>query len=331
MMKAKTWVIAKLFDGEPTESNFRLIEEEVPSPKQGEFVCEALYLSVSPYESSSDKAPLGSALMGHQVSRVTDTKNSEYPVGTLIQCYSGWRSRSLINPKENPEALKLLKVPNLAGKEPSLALGVMGIPGVTAYRGLLEVCEPKAGDTVLVSGAAGAVGSVVGQIAKIKGCKVIGFGGSKEKCDWLKSLGFDHVFNYKEVNLDDALTSAAPNGVDCFFDSVGGEVSCRVLQHMNDLGRVCVSGAMSSYNYGDKQPLMPSPFHACLYKRLKIQGFSVSSCDARFEESRTQIFKWMNEDKVKYKEEVQEGFEKMPKAFLTALKGKVAGKIIVKV
>ncbi|XP_067684165.1 prostaglandin reductase 1-like [Haliotis asinina] len=332
MVMAKAWVIGKTFDGAPTDSNFRLIEEDVPAPKEGEFVCEALYLSVSPYERrSSDTAPVGSPILGYQVARVTESKTSEYPVGTVLCLYCGWRTKSLISPKGIPKAVMMAKLTDFGGKEPSLALGILGIPGVTAYLGLLDVCQPKSGETVLVSGSGGALGSVVGQIAKLKGCKVIGIVGSNKKCDWLKSLGFDHVFNYREAKLDDALKSAAPNGVDCFFDNVGGELSYHVLQHMNSFGRVCVSGAMSSYNYGDKQPLTPSPFLACLYKRLKIQGFSVLDHRDKFEESRTQVLKWMQEGKVKYKEEIQHGFEKMPHAFLTALKGDVAGKIIVKV
>ncbi|XP_071083113.1 prostaglandin reductase 1-like [Haliotis cracherodii] len=331
MVKGKAWVLAKTFEGEPTEANFRLIDEEIPAPKQGEFVTEAVCLTVDPYmRTGMAGSAVGKVLMGEQVSRVTESKNSEYPVGALVQCYSGWRSRSLVNPKENPEALKLLKVPNLGGKDPSIALGVIGMTGVTAYLGFLEVCQPKAGDTVLVSGAAGAVGSVVGQIAKIKGCRVIGSAGSKQKCDWLKSLGFDYVFNYKDVKLDDALKAAAPKGIDCFYDNVGGENAYRVLEHMNNYGRMCVGGAISTYNTG-KEPLVPSPFLTILFKRLKVQGFVIFDWDSKFQESRTQLLRWVNEGKLKYRETVHNGFDNMPKAFVSLFSGANTGKMIVKV
>ncbi|XP_067684166.1 prostaglandin reductase 1-like [Haliotis asinina] len=328
----KAWVLAKEFEGNPTEANFRQIDEKIPAPKQGEFVCEAICLTVDPYmRTVMAGSAVGKVLMGEQVARVTESKNPEYPVGSLVQGYFGWRNRALVNPKENPDALKIHTVPNLGGKDPSIALGVLGMTGVTAYLGFLDVCQPKAGDVVFVNGAAGAVGSVVGQIAKIKGCTVIGSAGTKEKCDWLKSLGFDQVFNYKQTKLDDALKACAPKGIDCFYDNVGGEASYHVLQHMNNYGRMCVCGAISTYSNDSEQPMVPSPFFTILVKRLKVQGFVIFDWDSKFEASRAELLKWVNEGKLKFKETIHQGFNTMPKAFASLFTGASQGKMIVKV
>ncbi|XP_046571424.1 prostaglandin reductase 1-like [Haliotis rubra] len=269
--------------------------------------------------------------MGEQVARVSESKIKHYPVGCLVQMYSGWRSRSLINAtnRKDTEEIHLLKVPDLGKLEPSLALGILGMPGMTAYFGFLELCQPKAGDTVLVNGAAGAVGSAVGQIAKIKGCKVIGFAGSKEKCDWVKSLGFDHVFNYKEQDIDKSLKEAAPDGIDCYFDNVGGTFTSKALQHMKMFGRMSVCGCISVYNT-TQPPLTPDPLMTILYKQLRVEGFEVLRWETRFPEGKAQMKKWIDEGKVKYRETVQDGFDNMPKIFMSLLKGANIGKMIVK-
>ncbi|XP_046571425.1 prostaglandin reductase 1-like [Haliotis rubra] len=330
MVKSKKWILAREFEGEPKDSNFKLEEEELPALKDGEFICDAVYLSVDPYMRAYSY-PVGSCIIGEQVARVSESKNKDYPVGCLVQMQSGWRSRTLVDPSKpkDLETIRFLKVPDLGTLEPSLALGILGMPGMTAYFGFLEICQPKAGETVLVNGSAGAVGSLVGQIAKMKGCKVIGFAGSKEKCDWVKSLGFDHVFNYKEVDIDKSLKEAAPDGIDCYFDNVGGDFTSTALQHMNMFGRVSVCGGISAYN-ATKPPIGPYPFMTIVFKQLKVEGFIVLRWWDRFLEGKAEMKKWIDEGKIKYRETVQGGFDNMPKIFMSLLKGANIGKMVVK-
>lgn len=204
------------------------------------------------------------------------------------------------------------------------------MPGNTAYFGFLELCEPKAGETVVVTGAAGAVGSLVGQLAKLKGCRVIGFAGSVDKSKWLeKEYGFDRVINYKSANLYKQLKAVAPNGVDCFFDNVGGEASSIIFSQMNDYGRISVCGAISSYN--SDIPKVPAVQSMFVFKQLKMQGFLVWRWSDRWMEGITEFAKLVEEGKLKYRETVTEGFENTPQAFIEMLRGKNFGKAIVKV
>merc|ERR1711936_1247128 len=183
-------------------------------------------------------------MIGSSVAVVEESKHSSYPKGSTIIIYAGWVERGIANPDEMGSG-RILKAADMGSLSKSLLLGACGMPGNTAYFGLLEICKPKAGETVVVSGAAGAVGSLVGQIAKIKGCNVVGFAGSDEKCEWLKSIGFDHAFNYKKTGVAESLAKAAPKGVDCYFDNVGGEMSVAVLNAMNTRGRAAICGAIS--------------------------------------------------------------------------------------
>merc|ERR550519_328223 len=183
-------------------------------------------------------------MIGSSVAVVEESKHSSYPKGSTIIIYAGWVERGIANPDEMGSG-RIRKAADMGSLSKSLLLGACGMPGNTAYFGLLEICKPKAGETVVVSGAAGAVGSLVGQIAKIKGCKVIGYAGSDDKVEWLKELGFDHAFNYKKVTVTESLAKAAPNGVDCYLDNVGGQMSIDVMSAMNVFGRVSVCGAIS--------------------------------------------------------------------------------------
>ncbi|PVD24193.1 hypothetical protein C0Q70_14663 [Pomacea canaliculata] len=220
-VKGKKWILAKLFEEEPKLSDFQIVEEEISTDlKEGEVLVEALYLTVDPYMRGRPYK-VGDTLIGEQVGRIKESKNPSYPKGTLVLAYTGWRTLTLVsNPDEKAVFGTLVKrLPDFGDLPPSLGIGCLGMPGLTAYFGLLVQGEVKAEDTVLVNAAAGAVGSVVGQIAKIKGCKVIGSAGSDDKCDWLKEIGFDHVFNYKKRSVDDALKEFAPEGVDLYFDN----------------------------------------------------------------------------------------------------------------
>merc|ERR1719412_1401445 len=182
-------------------------------------------------------------MIGQNVAEVIESKDSDYPKGCIVLTYSGWVKTGIINPKEmlakNP--MYVMKAPKLPGLSQSVLLGACGMPGCTAYFGFLEICQPKQGETVVVNGAAGAVGSLVGQIAKIKGCHVVGFAGTDEKCDFLvNTLGFDKAYNYKKTKVEDALKDGAPKGVDCFFDNVGGDDAAVIINHMNLFGRISV-------------------------------------------------------------------------------------------
>lgn len=250
MVSGKKFIYAKAFSGFPTLDNFRLEEFELPDTvKDGEVLCQAEYLSVDPYmRPYMSRYPEGVLMIGQQVARVLKSANPKYPEGSLVCGKFGWATHTLVKP-EDGDWDTIFPLPELKGQPSSYGLGVLGMPGNTAYFGLLELCKPKEGETVVVTGAAGAVGSVVGQIAKIKGCKVIGFAGSQEKCDYLvKELGFDYAFNYKTDDIKESLKKAAPKGVDCYFDNVGGEISSTIIGHMNLYGRIAVCGSISAYN-----------------------------------------------------------------------------------
>lgn len=305
MVKAKRFIYEKRFNGFPKEGDLKVLEEDLPTIKDGEFLAEAVYLSVDPYmRPYAARASLGSTCIGQQVAKIIESKNADYPVGKHIISNFGWRSHTVSNGKsETLVALPMSILPDFQGLPLSLALGVLGMPGNTAYFGFLELCQPKSGETVVVSGAAGAVGSHVGQIAKIKGLKVIGIAGSDDKIKWLKEeLGFDEVINYKTQNVAEVLPKLAPKGVDCYFDNVGGEISTIVLNNMNLYGRVSVCGSISAYNEINPKASTVQP--AIVGKQLKIEGFVVRRWIDRWQEGIEQNLKWIQEGKLKYKETV---------------------------
>lgn len=201
----------------------------------------------------------------------------------------------------------------------------------TAYFGFLELCQPKAGDTVVVSGAAGAVGSLVGQIAKAKGCRVVGLAGNDDKCAWLKELGFDHAINYKTTDVSKALRDAAPDGYDCYFDNVGGDISAAIIAQMRLFGRIAVCGAISSYNSDpDQLPMVPTQ-PSFVFKQLKMEGFVVFRWASKWLEGITAMHELVQSGKVQYQETRTKGFENMPKAFIGMLRGENTGKALVEV
>ncbi|KAJ1531114.1 hypothetical protein ONE63_005936 [Megalurothrips usitatus] len=334
--KAKVIYMAKNFVGEPKPSDFQLKEEALPDLKDGEILCEAEWLSVDPYmRAYMVRYPPGTRMIGGQVAKVLQSKNKGFNVGDYVVGYLGWASRVVVNPDTTKGDMTAGDVEKVRHTDVPLsyALGVLGMPGATAYFGFLELCQPKEGETVVVNGAAGAVGMLVGQIAKIKGCRVIGFAGSESKCAWLKdTLGFDHAFNYKTCNINNALKEAAPKGVDCFFDNVGGTMSSIILTHMNLFGRVSVCGAISAYNAEmSNPPMAPVVQGSMVFKQLKMEGFVVSRWRSRFPEALDQMYAWIKEGKLKYQEHVYEGFENMPNALIGLLRGENTGKAVVKV
>ncbi|XP_078532124.1 prostaglandin reductase 1-like [Lissotriton helveticus] len=327
MVLSKSWLLAKHFEGFPKHSDFKLKEEMLPAIKDGEVLVEAVYFSVDPYMRSYSRRIMkeGDVMTGNHVARVVESKNHKFQVGEFVISPAGWTTHSI----SNGTGLHLL-LPNWPENIPkSLAVGALGLPGLTAYFGLLEICRPKAGETVLVNTAAGAVGSAVGQIAKIKGCKVVGCTGSDDKVSYLKEIGFDEVFNYKTVpSLEEALKKASPSGYDCYFDNVGGEFSGIALLQMKKYGRIAVCGAISVYN-GPSPQRGPCVQFPLFMNELCMEGFIVLRWQNRFEEGLKQLMAWILEGKLKYPEHITKGFENMPAAFMGMLKGENTGKAIV--
>nr|DBA28191.1 TPA: hypothetical protein GDO54_008589 [Pyxicephalus adspersus] len=329
MVVAKSWTLVKHFDGPPKPEDFKLVEKELPALKDGELLFESVFLSVDPYIRPYSKRVMkeGDIIIGYQVARIAESKNPGFPVGGYYVAETGWTTHFISDGK----GLRALS-PSWPESLPiSLALGALGLPGLTAYFGLLEICSPKEGDVVLVNCAAGAVGSLVGQIAKIKGCKVVGSAGSDEKVAFLKELGFDEAFNYKTVSsLEEALKKASPEGYDCYFENVGGKFGDAVLHQINDFGRIAVCGAISMYN-DEVPPSGPYMHPHILWKQLRMEGFLVTRWHNRYDEGYAQLLQWILEGKVKYHEHVITGFENMPAGFMGMLKGETTGKAIIKV
>merc|ERR1712215_466986 len=268
-------------------------------------------------------------MIGSSVAVVEDSKHPSYPKGSTIIIYAGWVERGIAKPDEMGSG-RCRKAADMGSLSKSLLLGACGMPGNTAYFGLLEICKPKAGETVVVSGAAGAVGSLVGQIAKIKGCNVIGYAGTDDKCSWLKSIGFDHAFNYKKTDVTESLAKAAPKGVDCYFDNVGGEMTAAVMSLMNTYGRVAVCGAISHYNdvggYSKVTDILP----LCVFKELKVEGFLVGRWIDRWGEGIKALAGWVGTGDIKVRETMVEGFDKMPQALMGLFTGDNTGKMVVR-
>lgn len=334
-IRAQKYVVTKYFQGEPKKSDFELVEEELPDLKDGEILTEAEYLSVDPYMRAYIMGyKLPTDMIGGQVAKIIASRNENYPVGKYVTGSFGWRTHSVLDPKKPPGASHLQPltiIPDISPYPVSLALGILGMPGNTAYFGVKEICQLKAGETIVITGAAGAVGSHVGQIGKILGCRVIGFAGSDEKCDYLeKELNFDRALNYKKVDIRAALKESAPKRVDCYFDNVGGEISSTIIRHMNRFGRVAVCGSISSYNDA-KLPKVTILQPAIVANEIKIEGFLVSRWLNRWNEGITANLDWLKEGKIKYQEKVYNGFDNMVEALVGMLRGENTGKAVVKV
>ncbi|XP_047735444.1 prostaglandin reductase 1 isoform X2 [Hyalella azteca] len=342
MVTSKCWILNKKHPDLPKADDFKLITETLPACSDNEFIVEAEWISVDPYiRIALTDQQLGSVITGGQVARVIESKNLAYPVGSRVVGYFGWRTHTLLSDEimarksfGNLENYKLF--PEVEGLSHSTALGILGMPGITAYYGFLEICDPKPGEVVLVNAAAGAVGSAVVQIAKIKGCKVIAFAGSADKVSWLRELGADVAANYKTDDVAQVIRDAAPNGVNCYFDNVGGEFSSKVIPLMASMGRVSLCGAISTYNdhtrhIGVSTMCSPLSEGTIIWKQLRVEGFIVTRWLPRWREGIKQMRDWIDEGKLKYRETVTEGFENQPKAFIGLFTGDNIGKAVVKV
>lgn len=319
--------------GMPKESDFNLVESTVPEPAANQFLVRAHYLSVDPYmrgrmndvKSYAKPVQIGEVMTGGVVGEVVASNHPDYKAGDFAVGQFGWQEYAVT------DGTGVRKVdPSLAPI--STSLGVLGMPGLTAYFGLLDVCDPKPGETVLVSGAAGAVGTLVGQIAKIKGCHTVGIAGTDDKIKYLTDeLGFDAAFNYKTVTDYFAkLRELCPNGIDCYFDNVGGAITDAAIRLLNVHARVSVCGQISQYNL-EKPEMGPRLMGLLIVTRSKIQGFLVSDYWSRFDEGLREMAGWIREGKLKYQENIVEGFENMPRAFIGMLQGENTGKQLVRV
>ncbi len=317
--------------GMPKPTDFDLVESPVPEPKEGEVLCRTIYLSLDPYmrgriaggKSYAAGVEPGQTVVGGTVSEVVESRHPDLSRGDLVLGYDGWQTHAVAR----GGGLRKLD----AKQAPiSTALGVLGMPGLTAYVGLLDIGQPRPGETVVVSAAAGAVGSAVGQIAKIKGCRVVGVAGSREKCDYVvNELGFDACVDYKKGNLLAALNDACPNGIDVYFENVGGEVLQAVLQLINQNARIPLCGLISEYNATE---LQPGPnLRSLLINRALIKGFIISDHLDRTRDFLTDVGTWIREGRLKYREDVVTGLENAPSAFIGLLQGRNFGKLLVKV
>ncbi|MBC7911075.1 MAG: NADP-dependent oxidoreductase, partial [Pyrinomonadaceae bacterium] len=308
----KKFVLASRPAGMPTPDNFKLVDAgEIPQPNDGEVLVRTLYLSVDPYmrgrmnEGKSYVEPfvLNEVITGGAVGEVVESRSEAFAPGDIVTGYLGWQLYWVI------KASELIKVDAKLAPV-TTALGVLGMPGLTAYFGLLDIGQPKAGETVVVSGAAGAVGMAVCQIAKIKGCRVVGIAGSDEKNEYLiKELGVDATINYKTAtDLRGALKDACPGGVDVYFDNVGGEISDAVMPLINGRARIIICGQISLYNL-EKPDVGTRPQPYLLVNSALMQGFIITAYAARYGEGVKQLGQWLAEGKLKYAENIVEGFE----------------------
>merc|ERR1711976_40573 len=274
--------------------------------------------------------PVGSVIIGEQVSKVVESRNPDYTIGSYHVAKFGWRTHTVANPKDLGG--NIFPLPDMEGLSPSLGLGAVGMPGQTAHVALLEFGQLKEGDTVIVTAAAGAVGSVIGQIARIKNCTTIGFAGSEAKVEWLKELGYTHAFNYKTCNLGEVLKTAAPGGANIYIDHVGGDMATEIINnHMAMLGRAVIVGSISSYNAQEQQKV-PSVLSGVLFKQLTVRGFMHQLCSpSQKSASNTDLIRWLKEGRLTAREHVTKGFENMREAFYGLFKGENIGKAIVEV
>ena len=318
--------------GVPTVDNFKIVDADTPPLNDGEVLVRTLYISVDPYlrgrmrEGRSYVPPfqIGEVIRSGVVGEVIESRAPEFAPGDIVTGMLGWR---LYNAATAPELRKV--DPRVASI--TTALGVLGMPGLTAYFGLLDIGQPKEGETVVVSGAAGAVGTAVCQIAKIKGCRAVGIAGSDEKNQYLTAeLGVDAAVNYKNPEMSQTLKQACPKGIDVYFDNVGGEVSDAVMPLLNHGARIVICGQISLYNL-DKPDVGPRPQPFLLVNSALMKGFIITDYSARFAEGVMNLAQWLIAGKLKYAETVVEGFENTPQAFIGLFSGDNLGKQLVKV
>ncbi|APT32511.1 MULTISPECIES: NADP-dependent oxidoreductase [Methylobacterium] len=329
-------VLASRPHGEPRPENFRLEEVPVPQPGPGQVLLRTRWLSLDPYmrgrmsDAKSYAAPveIGAPITAETVGEVVASNHPDYAVGEMLTAFAGWQDYFVTDGKGSRKV-------DPAAAPPSTALGVLGMPGMTAYTGLLNIGRPKFGETVVVAAAAGPVGSLVGQIAKIHGARAVGIAGGPEKCRYLtEELGFDAAVDHRGPDLPGALAAACPKGIDVYFENVGGAVFAAVMPLLNPFARIPVCGLVSAYNATEVPAgpdRLPGLMRAVLTNRLHIQGFIVWDFAEQAETFRKEVAGWIQDGRVRYREDVVEGLENAPEAFMGLLKGRNFGKLVVRV
>ncbi|HXG15495.1 MAG TPA: NADP-dependent oxidoreductase [Calidithermus sp.] len=324
-------VLARRPHGAPRLEDFRLEEVPVPAPDPGQVLCRTIYLSLDPYmrgrlreeRSYARRVELGEVIVGGTVGQVVESRHPGFRTGDFVLGAGGWQTFAVAEGRSlrrlDPEAAPL-----------STALGVLGMPGLTAWVGLLDIGRPRPGQTVVVSAAAGAVGSVVGQLAKIQGCRAVGVAGTPDKCRWVvEALGFDAAVCHRSDDLVGALREACPDGIDVYFDNVGGRVLEAVLRLVNVGARIPLCGLVAEYNAPEPPP--GPNLRPVLFNRVTIQGFIVSDHAHREPQFLEDMGRWVREGRVRYREDIVEGLARAPEAFIGLLEGRNFGKLLVRV
>lgn len=326
-------VLRRRPEGEPRPSDFEVIETPRPRPGPGDLLCRTLYLSLDPYMrgrmlegksyTGTTNPGLGEVMIGGTVSEVVESHTPAFAPGDIVLGFNGWQAYAACR----PGGLRKL---DPAQAPITTALGVLGMPGMTAYVGLLDIGRPRPGETVVVSAAAGAVGSVVGQIARIKGCRAVGVAGSPAKCDHVvKDLGFDACVSYRAPDFPAALRAACPDGIDVYFENVGGPVLAAALSMINMNARIPLCGLISQYNAAG--PVAGPDLRPVLTSRALIQGFIVSDHMGRLGDFLADASAWLGEGRLRYREDIVDGLERAPEAFLRLFRGDNVGKLLVRV
>lgn len=331
------WLLASRPDGEPVKENFRLVEQPVPQVSAGQMLLRTVYLSLDPYmrgrmddsKSYAEPAQLDQPMVGGTVSQVVESQLADFQPGDWVLAASGWQSYAL---SDGSNVSKLGNLPH-----PSWALGILGMPGFTAYMGLMDIGQPKAGETLVVAAATGPVGATVGQLGKLQGCHVVGVAGGEEKCRYaIETLGFSACIDHHRADFADQLAAACPDGIDIYFENVGGKVFDAVFPLLNTAARVPVCGLVSSYNSHDKLPPGPDRtpliMSGLLKRRIRMQGFIIfQDYRDRYPEFLQAMTPLVEQQKIHYREHMIDGLENAPQAFFDMLKGKNFGKTVIKV
>ena len=328
----RRWLLASYPHGEPNLGNFEFATAAVPEPGVGQILVRSIYLSLDPYmrgrmrEARNYTSPvqIGDVMTGGGVGVVESSRHADFQDGAIVEGMVGWQEYGVLG---GSEARKI----DPAIAPISTALSVLGMPGMTAYFGLLEVGRPQAGEPMLVSAASGAVGSLVGQIAKIKGCRVVGIAGTEAKCSYIvDELGFHASINHRTEDVGPAIQRLCPDGVDVYFDNVGGKILDAALENINIGARIAICGMISEYNLTEPE-LARRPTRTLLVRRARMEGFLVTDFAERYPEGLRQMAEWIDDGRIKYKEDFVDGLENAPEAFFGLLKGENFGKLLVRI
>jgi NADPH-dependent curcumin reductase CurA len=334
--KNRQILLASRPSGEPTLDNFRLVESEIPRPGPGQMLLRSIYLSLDPYmrgrmnaaRSYAPPVEIGQVMEGRAVAEVVESNLPDYQPGDIVFAPIGWQEFAL---SDGQGARKI--DPTL--RPLSYALGILGMPGMTAYTGLLNIGQPKSGETLVVAAASGAVGSLVGQIGRIQGCRVVGIAGGPAKCGFVKQeLGFDECLDHRAPNLAGRLEAACPQGIDIYFENVGGAVFDAVLPLLNNFARIPVCGLIAHYNATELPPgpdRVPLVMQQILVKRLTFRGFIVWDFASQMSQFLADMSRWLREGRLKYKEDITDGLENAPRELIGLLRGENFGKKLIRV